>query len=210
MHEDGSGVFDTVLAFEDSFLRLVGETPGADDIFDPESLPPGAVVEDYRQDGFTGARVNVEVPHMELLPQVLAEGGDVSEGVSDLELARDGEGWRFSMEPPPIGGLVADAVAPAGGSLDEVIAVLESASYTVRLALPGEVIEHNADRVEDDELVWELDLTSEQPRTLTARSQPPGGLDDWAILTIGLVGAAALIAAVLLLARRSSRPTPSP
>ena len=210
VHEDGSGVFSTVMAFEDSFLRLVGEAPAASDLFDSEDLPPDAVLEDYSQDGFTGARVSIEVPDMEQLPQALAETGGVSEGIGDLELTREDEGWRFSMTQPPLADQVGDVVAPGGGSLNELASFLESASYTVRVSLPGEVTDHNADRVEDDELVWEFDLTSTEPRTLSARSQPPSGLDDWAILAIGIAGAAALILAVGFLVTRSRRQASSP
>ncbi|MDE2765598.1 MAG: hypothetical protein OXI25_04095 [Chloroflexota bacterium] len=207
VHEDGSGVADIVLAIEDSFLRLAGAEPtDFADSPDPETLAPGATLEEYRQDGFTGQRVSFEVPDMEQLPQALAEAlGDDSEAVlSGLELVRDGEGWRFSLPPAPLGEQTASGLGGAD-SLEQLGSLLESASYVVRLALPGEVTDHNADRVEGDELVWELDLISTEPRALSARSQPPGGSSDWAILAIGIGGAAALITAVVLLARLSRR-----
>ncbi|MCE2470111.1 MAG: hypothetical protein J4F32_06330 [Dehalococcoidia bacterium] len=210
VHEDGSGVVRTVVALEDSFLRLVGEQPADDGPFDPEALPPGAVIEEYRQDGFTGQRVSVEIPDMEQLPQVLAETAvEVSEVVGDLELEREGDDWRFTVIMPPPGEGLANGSGGVG-SLEQLGSFLESASYTIRLALPGEVTDHNADRVEDDELVWDIDLTATEPRTLSARSQPPSGLSDWAILAIGIAGAAALILAVGFLVMRSRRQVSPP
>ena len=210
VNEDGSGVFGAVLAFDESFLRLLGEAPEAGDLFDLDALPPGAVVVDYREEEYVGHRVTVELAHMEQLPQVLGALDEASEAVDDLdpvgnlELERDGDGWRFSMAVPPLGAQVAEA--GDGSSLEDLSELLETMSYTIRLALPGEITEHNADHVEEDELVWELDMTSTEARTLSARSQPVGGLGNWAILAIGIGGGAALLAAVVLLARRSHRP----
>lgn len=203
VNEDGSGVFSTVMAFEDSFAGMAGETPEGG-LFGLGDIPLGAVVEEYSQDGFTGQRVSIEVSDMEQLQQLLAGDDDLDGGVGELELAREGDGWRFSMMIPPPGEALADEVGDED-ALDQFGSFLANASYTVRLALPGEIADHNADRVEDDELVWDLDLTSTEPRTFSARSQPPGGLSDWAILAIGIAGAVALIAVVILLARRSHR-----
>ena len=206
VREDGSGVFRMAFAVEDTVFQLLGEDPVGDDVFDPEELPPGAVIEEYSQDGFTGQRASVEIPDMAQLPQVLAAFGETNELVDDLELEREGDGWRFMVIMPPLG---EELESELGGddSLVQLDSLLESASYTVRVALPGELADHNADRVEDDELVWELDLKSTEPRTLSARSQPPSGLDDWAILAIGIAGAAALILAVGFLVTRSRRST---
>ena len=204
VHEDGSGVFTAVRAFEDSFLSLVGETPEGD-LFGLDDVPPGAAVEEYRQDGFTGQRVSIEIPDVEQLPQFLEDFDGMDELVQHLQVEREGDGWRFTAIMPLPGEEIASELG-SGDSIDQLESFLESASYTVRLALPGEITDHNADRVEEDELVWDLDLTSTETRTLSARSHPPGGLGDWAILAIGLAGAAALVAAVILLARRSHRP----
>jgi hypothetical protein len=84
----------------------------------------------------------------------------------------------------------------------------------VRLHLPGEVTEHNADSVEGGTLVWEIpfDFDDEMP-VLSARSVPgdSGGGNS----TIAIVaGAAALIAvlvvAVLIAWRRGSSPAAPP
>ena len=42
--------------------------------------------------------------------------------------------------------------------------------FRVRLDLPGDLVEHNADRIEDGTLVWDLELTSAEPQRLFART----------------------------------------
>ncbi|MDE2765597.1 MAG: hypothetical protein OXI25_04090, partial [Chloroflexota bacterium] len=177
--EDGSGVANIVAAFEDSFLRLAGEELADFTVSpDPETLPPGVAVEEYRQAGFAGQRFSVAVPDMEQLPQALEELGDESAAfISDLELTREGEVWRFSLAAElPVSEQAAGTDFVFRGDSYSLEDLLETASYTVRLALPGEIADHNADRVEDDELVWDIDFTSKAPRRLSARSQPPDGL----------------------------------
>ena len=68
----------------------------------------------------------------------------------------------------------------------------------MRLSLPGRLTEHDADRVEAGEAVWELDVTAAEARVLRARSQPASGP------AAGLV-AGAIVAVVVLavLAARS-------
>ena len=61
------------------------------------------------------------------------------------------------------------------------------------MLLPGNATEHNADRVEGSALVWEIELTGTEARTLHARSQPGGGLDT------GFVAVLAVVAVVVLL-----------
>ena len=61
------------------------------------------------------------------------------------------------------------------------------------MSLPGNVTEHNADRVEGSALVWEVELTGTEARTLHARGQPGGGLDT------GFVAVLAVVAVVVLL-----------
>ena len=73
--------------------------------------------------------------------------------------------------------------------------LLDDAWFRVRIKLPGEVTEHNADRIEDGELVWELDFTATEERQLTARSVPSGGVSVVPIVA-GIAGAAVLAAFV--------------
>ena len=88
-----------------------------------------------------------------------------------------------------------------GGSEDgmEELAgmLLGDAWFRVRVKLPGELAEHNADRIEDGELVWELDIFSTESRQLTARSVPGNGLPIGPIVA-GVAGVVVLVALVSL------------
>ena len=215
VNEDGSGVISTLLAIEDQFVDALSDLGGlSGDSADIENslgtlfedAPPNAVVEEYSEDGFTGQRMTIEVPDIVQglqNPQIFGEAAESTEG-GEFNLEREGDGWRFTATLPPTD--LGDAGEDSLLGIDPS-ALLESASYTIRLALPGEVTDHNADRVEDDELVWDIDLTATEPQTFSALSQPPSGLTNWAILAIGIAGAAALILAVGFLVTRSRRST---
>ena len=103
-------------------------------------------------------------------------------------------------------GVVADVMQQGGDHNGPVLAGLlgEDAFFRIRVALPGEVTEHNADRIEGDLLVWEIDWTSTEGRTLSAVSRPAsGGGNDMGLVAV-LVGVAA-VALVVVFAARSRR-----
>ena len=197
VNDDGSGSFTLLTAVDEQLIALLGGD--ASDVLPAASdLPPGAVSEPYEADGFIGSRVRVELPDMERVAETLGAVGDADAAVDDFTLAREGDGWRFAATIPPPG----EALDEDAGGLD-VEAMVEDASYVIRLALPGEVTEHNADRVEDGALVWDLDLTSRDPLTLHARSEPSsGGIDAGMVAVAGLAAAAVAIVAVARLAGR--------
>ena len=75
--------------------------------------------------------------------------------------------------------------------------LLEDAAFTIRVELPGDVEGHNADAVDGGALVWSLDLLSDQPRDLMARTGGGGGgsaiTSVIAVVVITLVAAAAIV-----------------
>lgn len=186
VHDDGSGTVSTLMAVDETLLALTGES--ADDILgEVGDLPEGAVVEAYEEDGFVGQFVTVSIPDMARAAEFLG-GVDAAAGSTDeLSLVREGEGWRFTMAIPS-----GEELAGDSGDIDLAGALGEDAFFRVRVALPGEVVEHNADWVEDGMLVWEIDWTSSEPRTLSALSQPgSGGSTDIGFVAV-LAGLAAL------------------
>lgn len=188
VHDDGSGVVSTLFAVEETLLALTGES--ADDILgDAGDLPAGAVVEAYEEDGFVGQSLTVSVPDMTRAAEFLGGVEAAADSADELSFVREGEGWRFTMAIPS-----GEELAGDGDDTDLAGALGDDAFFRVRVALPGEVVEHNADRVEDGMLVWEIDWTSSEPRTLSAVSQPGsgGGMDIGFIIV--LAGVAALAA----------------
>ena len=75
--------------------------------------------------------------------------------------------------------------------------LFDDAWFRVRIKLPGELAEHNADRIEGEELVWELDFIATEERQLTARSVPGNGLPIVPIVA-GLASIVVLVAFVSL------------
>ena len=174
VNDDGSGTVSVLTAIDGAVLAAfadegggggLGELVGGDDLaaafaeIDEADLPPGAAVEAYEDGDFTGARVSVPFKAGDDVAAALERlssngGGDgpaagVGDAFESLMLERDGEGWRFDAR------LSADATDAGlgeggggdllGGAIADVL--LGDASFTVRLALPGEVVEHNADEL---------------------------------------------------------------
>lgn len=202
-----------------------GELAPTDPLEDLEaSAPEGWSAERFREGDVEGVRISRAFEDLEGLREALREsrqfgggagGGDLapeagSPGeLDDVEIERDGDIFTFRMEFEGAGGDLEELDELEGlegfgggdffGDLGDLELELE-----LRVELPGEVQEHNADRVEGGALVWELDETS-QARTISAvsdASRSPGG-DGFPVVPVA-VAAAILAVAVggFALARR--------
>jgi hypothetical protein len=156
----------------------------------------------------------------------LSEGGEETPfaaaggAFESFVLERDGEGsgWRFEAQLSDdataaglgdggggdvFGDAITGAILGDGGGGDvfgDAItgAILGDASFTVRLALPGEIVEHNADELTGGELVWHLDVLDPGARPLMARSETSSGSSGGVssgVLVVGLLVVAGLRAA---------------
>ena len=164
INDDGSGVFGTIVAISDEFTEATGAS--SEEGIPTDDLPPGAEVSEYREDGFTGIELAIPFANTAQLALLTSGMGEDAGGLNDFTLERnDSGGWTFSM----LGSVeTGEITGDAGGITPEEI--LEGTFFRIRIALPGELVEHNADRIEDGALVWELDLTATEPRELTART----------------------------------------
>lgn len=199
VEEDGSGAMEMVVALDEALLALSEQSP--DDLAgNLDDLPPGATVDQYREDGFVGQVVRVPIPDMELAAESLGSADDMTD-ITDFGFVREGDGWRFTMEIPPLGEELAGENEEVAAGL--AAALLDEASFRVRVLLPGEVTEHNADRIEDGVLVWDLDWTGMEPRTLSARSQMTGV--GPVVVVVGAGAGAAVVVLAALAARSAVR-----
>lgn len=214
VNDDGSGTVSTLLAVNRSLIEgfassLGGESGmdagefsfSADDIA-PADLPPGAEVEAYREGDFEGVRVTVPFEAGASVAERFAEmmsasGGGASDSpFEELTLERQGDEWVFEARPT-----VDTADLRMGTGSDQfsqamVQTFFADASFTIRIELPGEVVEHNADEVNGRELVWNLDLFGPDQRTLMARSDVGGAsATPWPLL-VGIGAALVLLAAI--------------
>ena len=160
VNADGSGAMSALVAISDQFTQATGSTAEQALGLGDEGLP-GAEITEYKQDGFTG--IQMSVPFANLQQLGLLMGSSESDAIAtDFELQPDGEGgWRFATVMGP----VAD---PSGVEAPPSPELLQGAWGRVRVQLPGDVAEHNADRIEDGAFVWDIDFTSTEPRQLTA------------------------------------------
>ncbi len=198
--EDGSGTAAVLMAIDESLLALSGES--AADLFgdideEIDDRPPGAVVDEYRAEGFVGQRMSVPVPDMTDNQLVAGWLGGVDERADVLDdgvgFVREGDGWRFTMAIPPLG----QELAGENGDFTAGLAatMLDNAIFRVRVSLPGEIREHNADRIENGVLVWDLDLMGGEPRRLSARSELAGVSPAIVAVAIGAGVAVVVLAA---------------
>ena len=224
VNDDGSGTVSVLTAFDRSLMEAFGEDAAAAGAgFDPSvfteideaELPPGASVEPYEDGDFLGTRVTIPFASdadvaASIERAFAAAGGDGGLTGDDgafrrFVLERDGDGWRFDAEMDP-----ASSELAAGGddSFGEELAqfLFQDASFVVRLTLPGEIVEHNADETgPQGELVWNIDLLGGEVRTLSATSGAGGDDGGGGGAVIAVAAVALLLAAgvgVALLVRR--------
>ncbi len=210
VNEDGSGAVTVLAAFDqDAFESLADdfgdgatpELPSFDDLAATD-LPEGVSIEEYDEDGFTGVRSTFPFAATDDIASVVDEV--LSDADSDgtfgadsafesFELRREGEGWRFEATAAPLNDALDGAEALGlGGAIFDLL--FDDASFEIKVELPGDVIEHNADRMDGNTLVWELELTGSEPRQLlavTGVGEGGGGFN---------VVAALLVFAVLIVA----------
>lgn len=198
VEEDGSGVVDMVVAVDESLLAAADESPD-DMLGDVDDLPPGAVVDAYREDGFVGQRIRMPVADMEQAAESLGGADDLTDA-ADFEFVREGDSWRFTMDVPPLGEELAGDNGDFAAGM--AAAIVNTAEFRVRVSLPGEITDHNADRIENGALVWELDFLDEEPRTLSARSELAGVGPVVVVVAGGAAAALAVLAALAVRARR--------
>ena len=203
VNEDGSGTVRYQIAIKDDMMELAGEDLDVSE--EVGDLPEGAEVQEYSEDGYTGVVVTVPIADFSDMEKVRTALGGVSESVDSedspfdtVSIDKDEDGaWHFSMLMTPFtdeseDGLSVDELGEGFATL-----LLGDAWFRVFVKLPGELAEHNADRIEDGVLVWELDLMATEERQLTARSIPKGGVPIGSIAA-GVAGVVVLVALVSL------------
>lgn len=203
VNEDGSGTVRYQIAIKDDLMELGGEDMDISE--EVGDVPEGAEVQEYSKDGYTGVVVTVPIADFTDMDKVRTALGGVSESMDSegspfdtVSIDKDEDGaWDFSMLMTPLTDESEDGMAI--DELGEGLAtlLLGDAWFRVRVKLPGELAEHNADRIENGELVWEIDFMATEERQLTARSIPAGGLPIGPIVA-GVAGVIVLAAIVSL------------
>lgn len=209
VEDDGSGTATVLFAFKESMLELMSSLDeGESEDFDPKAvfsdvdmslLPSGTKVVPYEQDGFVGSRITMPFKEVHELSNLL---GFVTSGASvPTEATEEGAFERFALERTEDGWRLNATAAPLSTeedleASDEAFTkqFLEDASFTIKVRLPGKITQHNADKVDGNELTWNLDFESTEARELRAVSSGSDSGDGppWVLVGGGLVGVVAL------------------
>lgn len=200
---DGAGWVELAYAVDEELAELL-EAAGVDlqeglgDAATAASADGWELVEG--EGGTAGARFRAEFDdpaEFERLMAAVHEGLGVDEGLlfRDLQLdVREGRAaftGAAGVVLPEAVGAEGDGIAFDREDLDELISArgTDAVRYDLRLTLPDEPVEHDADVVEGRTLVWELPVG--QLEGISARSEAP------ADPTIAIAAAAGLLAAAL-------------
>lgn len=202
---DESGTFALFIGFDEQFQQLMEE--GGGEGFDlTEGLaetPEGWSAEEVIEDGFEGVRISTGFADFDELNQKLDElnqeqgGGAGTDFLSDFSLTRDGDTFRFQADVSGIDEQLTGAVGESAG--DDLMSGLDPATLfedlfeiRFRLSLPGTIESHNADSVNGNELIWNVDIADEGT-TYEAVSTTKAG-------AISLILIAAIVAILIVIA----------
>jgi hypothetical protein len=200
VHDDGSGEVRLEVVPSRELQQVLDQV-------DVESLADsyldgidGASFEPYERDGLDGYRMVVPFDDYGELTSLLVEGTTVAGQqirlFSSIDLREVGDGWRLDAVLAPE--IVGDALtAPPG--LEELLATegraALGAGLDLSIALPGQVVNSNADEIDGGTATWRLeDLDGTTPLRMVTRPR-----DVPTTLQLVLAGAlAALVLGVVL------------
>lgn len=218
VEDTGAGTFEVAVGLDRELTELLDDA-GVDLLAGLQEIRerrPSWTIETAEEDGDGGmvVRLRADFSDPEELSRLVAE---LHEGLDEEDprildgvrlVAQDGGGFAFTAEagfiPPSSPGARGEGLAFDEEDLDRLLSERgdEFVRYDLRVTLPGEIVEHNADEVDGTSLVWRAPIGEfEQVRAV---SEPA---DDTAFEEIATVGALAAIlaAATTVLVRRRRR-----
>ena len=170
--EDGAGEIEIIGAVSDailSLMRIGGEDPFEDLLELPEGELgseglEGSSIEAYSQGGYTGVRIKADFdaydPTIAAISQADSLLGGMTDalGIGDFEFARTAEddGWIVELNQTTDSSIT-DGFDEFMGDTPFDLGELDL-PFVFSLQLPGEYVEHNADREVDGVLIWDANL----------------------------------------------------
>ena len=175
VNEEGEGEIELIAAVSDTIMsmaQLGGEDPFSDflntpgDQLESEGLE-GVSVEPYSAAGYTGVRIRANFDPYDPALAAVSEGdsiiGELTDtvGIGRFKFARteNDDGWIVELNQTTDPS-VADGLGELGdlaGDIPFDIGELDL-PFILSLELPGEYVEHNANREADGRLVWDANL----------------------------------------------------
>ncbi|MBJ86677.1 MAG: hypothetical protein CL461_00325 [Acidimicrobiaceae bacterium] len=169
VNTDGTGSIEGSMAISKKLGEVFGEESGDTEAFDCETafegegtginlfedIPGNATAEEFEDDEWCGFRFSADFTGF---GQSLIDAGDDS-----FPLSVDGNILTFKWEEMLDDGAGLDSDSALGDDdMDPRLLLtllgIPEPEYVISLELPGEVIEHNADKQEGSRLIWEIDL----------------------------------------------------
>jgi hypothetical protein len=174
---NGSGTVEVTAGIDvakaEQFEVLLGDVCG--EMVD--AAAEDVAINRFDVEGFCGIRGNGSFAHPDQIDFEARKAlGVAAEDflVSPVRVEETDTGWSFSYEFVPLD--VARGVSAAeGGDLAAELLGVNEAELTVRLRLPGEIIDHNGTSVTDDFVEWELEAFGEPVTLMSVTSTVEGG-----------------------------------
>ena len=213
--EDETGVLSVEMSMDEQLAALAGGDFGGELAIGEDLVPEGWTAEIVSGEGYEGIRAHAAFESLDQLQDWLAglaaetDASPLPALLSDLSPTREDETFRFRLVvPAEVDDLLGEGLEQSPVPLD--VAMLDDV-FDIRfaLALPGEIVSHNADVDTGQALVWNISL-ADAGRILEAESQIPGSGSTMIVLWV-LIGLAVVVAgytAVRFLARRRPQATP--
>ena len=171
--EEGDGKIEIIGAVNDAILSLLragGQDPFEDLLDLPEEDVDGdglsnASVETYRQGGYTGIRISGDFDPYDPAIAAMSDDNSVLGNVTDtLGLDRfqftrteDDDGWVVELQQTTEQSLTEGLDELVGDNIPFNVGTLDL-PFVFSLEMPGEFVEHNADREVNGVLVWDSNL----------------------------------------------------
>ena len=190
VNEESEGEIELIAAVSDTILSLAqigGDDPLGDLLGAPtdELESPGlegASIEPYSEAGYTGIRIRADFDPYDPIFGDLSEDrsilGNLTEtvGIGNFNFARTeaDDGWIVELDQTTDASItegLGDFVGEIPGELPLNVGELDL-PFILSLELPGEYIEHNADREVDGVLIWDANLL--EGVNISATSRDPG------------------------------------
>ncbi len=179
VNEDESGTIAFFIGADEEMRDFLDDPDGSEGFLtDVQEVPEGWTATEVSQDEFEGVVVASEFESFDDLRRRIDElegGQDPDSGsgfVEDIELEKDGNRYQFRAT---VSATIAEDLSPGTDSMfteDEVEQSLEDLfDLRFELALPGEIVDHNADEVDGNTVLWVLDPLADGGAELLAVSE---------------------------------------
>lgn len=213
--EDETGTFSVEMSMDEQLAALAGGDFGGELAIGEDLVPEGWTAEVVSGEGYEGIRARTAFESLDQLRDWLgrlaggAEASPLPALLSDMSPTREDDTFRFRLVvPTEVEGLLGEGLEQSPVPID--LAMLDDV-FDIRfaLALPGEIVSHNADADTGQALVWNISL-GDAGRVLEAESQIPRSGSTMIVLWV-LIGLALVVAgytAVRFLARRRAQENP--